>query len=131
MPRPTITGLARSLALSLMLSTATFGAAWPHAVSIGAYYESGEALSDHPVPANTETRILVRFNANVERGFVSAALVGRGGAELPVGAATHPRPGTVVFTLPPLRPGKYVLRYKVLAADGHLTEDVVRFTVAE
>lgn len=131
MQRPRITGLARALALSLLLSTAASGAAWSHAIAIGVYYESGESFSDHPVPADTETRILVRFNANIERGFVSAALVGRGGAERPVRAATHPRPGTVIFTLPPLPPGRYVLRYKVLAADGHLTEDVIRFTVAE
>ena len=131
MPRPRITGFARVLVLSLLLSTAAFGAAWSHAIAIGVYYESGESFIAHPVPANTETRSLVRFNAHIERGFVSAALVGGGGARLPVGAVKHPRPGTVMFTLPPLPPGRYVLRYKVLAADGHLTEDVIRFRVAE
>ena len=39
-------------------------------------------------------------------------------------------PGKVTVTVPPLAPGTYGLRYKVLAADGHVTESVLRFTVA-
>jgi methionine-rich copper-binding protein CopC len=31
--------------------------------------------------------------------------------------------------VPPLAAGRYGLRYKVLAADGHVTESVLRFTV--
>ena len=31
--------------------------------------------------------------------------------------------------LSPLPPGVYVVRYRVLAADGHVTEGALRFTV--
>jgi hypothetical protein len=39
--------------------------------------------------------------------------------------------GLVTVDLPPLAAGSYGLRYKVLAADGHVTESLLRFTVAE
>lgn len=37
----------------------------------------------------------------------------------------------IVLPLGSLRPGAYVVRYKVLAADGHITEGALRFTVLE
>ena len=41
------------------------------------------------------------------------------------------KPDRIVFPLGSLRPGAYVVRYKVLAADGHITEGALRFTVLE
>src|SRR6202035_2242496 len=38
-------------------------------------------------------------------------------------------PDRVVIPLSPLAPGVYVLRYRVLAVDGHITEGALRFTV--
>jgi methionine-rich copper-binding protein CopC len=35
----------------------------------------------------------------------------------------------MVIAVPALAAGKYALRYKVLAADGHVTENVLRFEV--
>ena len=35
----------------------------------------------------------------------------------------------LVVSLPPLAAGAYMIRYKVLAADGHFTENVLRFKV--
>ncbi len=39
------------------------------------------------------------------------------------------QPDRLVVPLRPLPPGGYVLRYKVLSADGHITEGALRFTV--
>jgi methionine-rich copper-binding protein CopC len=36
---------------------------------------------------------------------------------------------TLAYTLPPLDPGVYRARWKVMAADGHVTESIVLFTV--
>ncbi|MGH7300090.1 MAG: copper resistance protein CopC, partial [Candidatus Rokuibacteriota bacterium] len=38
-------------------------------------------------------------------------------------------PDRITIPLEPLEPGVYVLRYRVLAVDGHITEGVLRFTV--
>ena len=35
----------------------------------------------------------------------------------------------LVVPLQPLTPGVYIVRYRVLAADGHVTEGALRFTV--
>ena len=38
-------------------------------------------------------------------------------------------PDTLAYPLPPLEPGAYQARWKVMAADGHVTEGTVVFTV--
>jgi len=35
----------------------------------------------------------------------------------------------LVIPLPPLAPGSYLLRYKILSTDGHATPGILRFTV--
>ncbi len=40
-------------------------------------------------------------------------------------------PDRIVLPLAKLRPGAYVVRYKVLAVDGHITEGALRFSVLE
>jgi methionine-rich copper-binding protein CopC len=37
--------------------------------------------------------------------------------------------GDVAVDIPPLVPGEYALRYKIFAADGHLTEDLIHFSI--
>lgn len=39
-------------------------------------------------------------------------------------------PDTLTYPLPALEPGEYQARRKVMAADGHITEGTVAFTVA-
>ena len=36
---------------------------------------------------------------------------------------------TLAYALPPLDPGAYQARWKVMAADGHVTEGIVLFTI--
>jgi methionine-rich copper-binding protein CopC len=40
-----------------------------------------------------------------------------------------PQANQVIAELPPLSPGVYLVRYKVLARDGHISEGEIRFTV--
>ncbi len=44
---------------------------------------------------------------------------------------TEPPADRIELPLTPLAPGAYVVRYKVLAVDGHITEGVLRFSVLE
>jgi copper resistance protein C len=96
-------GLA--LIATLVLPAPLFG----HAVLTKA------SLDTASVRANTATKVVLVDARNEEHVL----------EVLPQG-----EPGKVSVTVPPLAPGTYGLRYKVLAADGHVTESVLRFTVA-
>jgi copper resistance protein C len=80
------------------------------------------------------SRVVLRFNSKIEKRLSRVTLSVAGGAPVatPIaddGATGDREPDRVVVPLPPLPPGGYVLRYKVLSADGHITEGVLRFTV--
>ena len=78
--------------------------------------------------------VALRFNSRIERDFTRVTLTGAEGrpVALPV-RVDAPGPGAapdrVAIPLRPLPDGVYVLRYRVLAADGHVTEGALRFTV--
>jgi len=87
------------------------------------------SLDDAAVRPDTPTRVTLRFNSGIEPGFTRVTLVRAGAAEEPL--PVEPADGAAVHVdLPPLAAGAYGLRYKVLAVDGHVTESVLRFTVA-
>ena len=78
-------------------------------------------------------RIYLRFNSKLEKRLSRVTLTATAGrpVPLPVAAGDGEKPDRIVLPLGSLRPGAYVIRYKVLAADGHITEGAVRFTVLE
>jgi copper resistance protein C len=88
------------------------------------------SLGGRPVPAGQETAVTLEFNSRLEVGMTKVVLVDAGGKESPLTVAAGSKPGTLAVTLPPLTPGAYGLRYKVLATDGHVTESILRFKVA-
>ncbi|MGH7367289.1 MAG: copper resistance CopC family protein [Candidatus Rokuibacteriota bacterium] len=75
-------------------------------------------------------RLVLRFNNRLEKPLCSVQLVGPRRQTI---ALLRPEPGTapdtLTYPLPPLEPGAYQARWKVLAADGHVTEGTVLFTV--
>lgn len=84
----------------------------------------------------TPERVFLRFNSRIERDFTRVTLTRGDGRPLPRpvradGAGLAAGPDRVVVPLRPLPGGTYVLRYRVLAADGHVTEGALRFTVRE
>ena len=111
-------GLA--LIATLVLPAPLFG----HAVLTKA------SLDTASVRANTATTVTLSFNAAIESGFTKVVLVDARNEEHVLEVLPQGEPGKVSVTVPPLAPGTYGLRYKVLAADGHVTESVLRFTVA-
>ncbi|MBL8541446.1 MAG: copper resistance protein CopC [Betaproteobacteria bacterium] len=50
-------------------------------------------------------------------------------APLPIAAGR--KPGQLTVELPPLKPGEYALKCRVFAADGHLTDEILRFSVTK
>ena len=76
-------------------------------------------------------RIFLRFNSRLEKALSRITLIGPAGrpVPLPVAAPDLP-PNYLVVPVPPLQPGQYLVRWKVLSADGHVTEGAFRFSVA-
>ena len=88
---------------------------------------------DAQLPAPPD-RVVLRFNSKIEHALSRATIEPVGGRPVALTAAgaasdAPPSPDRLVIPLRPLGPGTYVVRYRVLAADGHLTEGVLRFTV--
>lgn len=88
-----------------------------------------KASLDGDVRSETATAVTLRFNTGIEPKFTRVVLVDGAGAERPLDTSPGEGRATVRVALPPLAAGIYGLRYKVLAADGHVTESVLRFTV--
>jgi methionine-rich copper-binding protein CopC len=65
-------------------------------------------------------QVTLRFNSKIEKRFTRITLAAGDGAS---------PPDRIIIPLSPLAPGVYVLRYRVLAVDGHITEGALRFTV--
>ncbi len=114
--------LALIVALSLV-ALARPGRAQGHGIVLDSTPKHQETV---PAPK----RIVIRFNSRLEKKLCSVTLVGpqqqnvllmRQEAEAP--------PDTLIYALPDLKPGPYRAKWKVLAADGHVTEGFIAFTV--
>lgn len=112
------------LALVALLSLAVTSQAHAHAVV------TESSLNSEPIKANHATTVMLLFNSNVELSLSRVFLVSKGDVFHPATIARGKQPGELLIKLPPLEPGDYAIKYKVFAADGHLTENNIRFHVA-
>jgi methionine-rich copper-binding protein CopC len=88
------------------------------------------SLDGTSVRADTATTVTLSFNTAIEAGLTKVVLVDQRNEERVLELLAPEKPGQVRVAVPALTPGTYGLRYKVLAADGHVTENMLRFTVA-
>lgn len=97
-----------------------------HALVLEASPRANEVLGAPP------SRIFLRFNSRIEQGLSSLTVTGPLGRPIPLLVAGAPEgaPDRLVVPLPPLQPDTYLVRWKVLSADGHVTEGAFRFTVS-
>lgn len=113
--------------LSLLLFLVSPSVVAPHAIVL----ESSPAHD--AVLARAPRQVTLRFNSRIEKRFTRVTLTHADRAPIPVALAAddaHATPDRLTIPLGPLGPGVYVLRYRVLAVDGHITEGALRFTVA-
>ena len=82
-----------------------------------------------PIQSGKVSQVTLNFNSNIELGLSTFHLVRAGDKHEPVKFSEGIKPGQVTVELPALDSGNYALRFKVFAADGHLTEDIIRFVV--
>jgi copper resistance protein C len=88
------------------------------------------SLKHHPIEVNHPTEVTLYFNSGVELALSRVFLVSKGDVYQPVEIANGKKAGEMIIDIPALEEGDYAIKYKVFAADGHLTEDVIRFRVA-
>jgi methionine-rich copper-binding protein CopC len=75
-------------------------------------------------------RLVLRFNSRIEKHLSSTTLLGPDGRAVALAGREPDTPAdTLAYPLPPLGPGAYRVKWRVLATDGHLTDGVLSFTV--
>lgn len=109
------------LALTLIASNGVFA----HAVV------THNSLELKPVPVNQASQVELSFNSKVELDLSEVFLVSAGDKMQSITASPGGNPGKVMLDLPALPPGEYAIKLKIFAADGHLSEDLLRFFVKE
>ncbi len=119
----------RRLVGSGCLAAVTFltlpSAVAPHALVLESVPKPGEVLTSPP------ERISLRFNSRIELALSTLSVTSSKGRTLLLSRSSeNGAPDRFVIPLENLVPDVYLVRWKVLSADGHLTEGVFRFTVA-
>jgi methionine-rich copper-binding protein CopC len=95
-----------------------------HAIVLDSSPTHEAALAEPPA------RIVLRFNSRIEAALSRVTIESGTGRPVALPAARDAvEANRLVVPLRPLAPGTYVVRYRVLAADGHVTEGALRFTV--
>lgn len=89
------------------------------------------SLKIKPIQANRADKIELSFNSKIELGLSQVFLVSKGDNHELLHLSNGSKQGQIVVDIPALAPGNYAIRMKVFAADGHLTEDVIHFVVAQ
>ena len=97
------------------------GSSWAHAILIDSTVRQDARLTESP------KNIRLRFNIRIEHGLSRFTLERNGGQQVTSLQAEPQGPDRILVQMPALAPGTSVLRYRVLAADGHITEGVLRF----
>ena len=89
-----------------------------------------ESAPRHEEALPRPKRLVLRFNSRLEKPLCSVQVVGpRQKTIVLLRQEADTQADTLAYPLPPLAPGPYQARWKVMAADGHVTEGVVLFTV--
>jgi copper resistance protein C len=107
----------------LLLSLAYIDSLYAHAVV------TNHSLKIEQPKANQAKKVELTFNSKIELGLSQVYLVSRGDKHTLLTISKGAKQGNVVVDIPPLSLGEYALRYKIFAADGHLTEDLIHFSV--
>jgi copper resistance protein C len=89
------------------------------------------SLKLQPIQVNQESIIELKFNSKIELGLSQIFLVSKGDKHVLLDMSAGKQQGQVLVKLPALTMGDYAVRLKVFAADGHLTEDVIHFSVGD
>ncbi|MEI6335192.1 MAG: copper resistance CopC family protein [Methylococcaceae bacterium] len=113
--------------IQLILLLLTLGQAeWVAAHAVVTDY----SLKATPIHANQRDKVELTFNSKIELSLSQIFLVRKGDKHELLQAENGTKQGQIIIHIPPLEAGDYAIRFKIFAADGHLTEDVIHFSVS-
>ena len=115
--------LIASLAGAVLLATP----AGAHAVLVRSTPPGRATLAEKP------DRVQLWFNERLEPAFSSVSVWSSAGTQVDAGnARVGPDDAKrLSVTLPPLPPGAYSVRYRVLSVDGHVVDSSFSFTIRD
>ncbi len=113
----------------LTLLVLVFSLSQPNLASAHAVVTS-YSLKISPIHTNRPDKIALAFNSQIELGLSQVFLVRKGDVHELLHVSNGKKRGEIIVEIPALESGDYALSFKVFAADGHLTEDVIHFSVA-
>ncbi|MCX7380929.1 MAG: copper resistance protein CopC [Alphaproteobacteria bacterium] len=119
--------MPRRLAFALSLLLALAAAPWPalaHAILVDSQPRQGSSIDAG------EITLRLRFNSRIDAARSRLALALADGKELVLPIA-HGERDDLLIAPATLAPGPQVLRWQVLAVDGHITRGELRFTVRQ
>lgn len=87
------------------------------------------SLKIEAVSAHQASPVKLTFNSSIELGLSQVFLVRKGDVEEKLPLRAGQASGEVFIDMPALEAGEYALHYKIFAADGHITDDIIHFTV--
>jgi methionine-rich copper-binding protein CopC len=120
--------LLRSLAAALLLAALSPVATAPamaHAVIMSAVPTADQQVA----PGHVAIRL--EFNARIDKARSRLQLTAPDGAKSDVAIDPGGQPNIITATTVDLTTGPYVLRWQVLAIDGHITRGDIPFKVAD
>lgn len=119
---PLRTHARRGLLLAVLTASLSPHVVWAHAI-----LEASEPANGAQVPAGRIT-LKLRYNSRVDRVRSGLTLTRPDQTKIPL--PIDPQgPPNILTTATTLTPGAYVVRWQVLAIDGHITRGDVMFTV--
>jgi len=89
------------------------------------------SLNVNSVLAGQESQVELSFNSRVELSLSQVLLVSAGDKKQVLNTNPGKKAGQITINMPALNSGEYALQLKIFAADGHLSEDLIRFVVIE
>jgi methionine-rich copper-binding protein CopC len=97
--------------------------AYGHAIVVSATPSQREVVTGPDIP------ISLKFNSRVDAKRSRLTLVSAGGGSLPLTIRESAISDTLSSAAKGLKSGSYILRWQVLATDGHITRGEVSFSV--
>jgi copper resistance protein C len=96
-----------------------------HAVLVKAVPPQRAALTESP------PRVELWFNERLEPAYSRVTVTDEAGKQVDLRDVTVSKedPKRLSLSLPPLGPGRYTVRFRVLSVDGHVVESSLTFTV--
>jgi methionine-rich copper-binding protein CopC len=113
-----------NILLAALFMAAPAGIGWCHAYPEVSVPRDGSTLADSP----REMRI--QFTEGVEVEFSRITVKGSKGEVVSQGKLRRVADDTIAIDMKPLGPGDFIVEWQVLSVDTHITDGVLRFTIA-